>query len=346
MNTITLCLAVVLVQFLSYTTAAVSCLDEDGNPTDWWVILKTPEGYKYDVFDADSGEFTESQYTLQDASNGCLSHTLNQLYNADPNSIGHVFFDDQSPDNVEHWDNAHMKGDLGFDSNGGFWLVHSVPRFPNYTQFDYFYPEEETKFGQSYMCLNLDLTTINTVASFMMIDWPFVYDSNFPSALSNQLPNVQQLINGAHMNASTAQSNPFSTSNGKSFVQFAKNSQWNSDLYEGLVEPYIGLGMKVETWQNGENPLPSYCTPQYKYDSINIKSIKISSSVHWKETMDHSKWGVSIPNDKDDDSQKWACVGDINRMQSQRGRGGGTVCTQDVGLWDAFNSIIASSDDC
>ena len=44
--------------------------------------------------------------------------------------------------------------------------------------------------------------------------------------------------------------------------------------------------------------------------------------------------------------EKIVCVGDINRMCSQEGRGGGTLCTRDDALWHAFNKTITVIEDC
>jgi hypothetical protein len=48
--------------------------------------------------------------------------------------------------------------------------------------------------------------------------------------------------------------------------------------------------------------------------------------VAWPETHDHAKWGISTHSN-------WVCVGDINRMISQRKRGGGTIAFQNEILW-------------
>ena len=57
---------------------------------------------------------------------------------------------------------------------------------------------------------------------------------------------------------------------------------------------------------------------------ITLKSLDMPWG--WSESKDHAKWGISIENN-------WVCVGDINRMISQKKRGGGTIAFQDAALW-------------
>ncbi len=44
-----------------------------------------------------------------------------------------------------------------FDASGGFWLVHSVPRFPfaRNSSEPYTYPAYAKTYGQSFICLSL-----------------------------------------------------------------------------------------------------------------------------------------------------------------------------------------------
>jgi deoxyribonuclease-2 len=49
----------------------------------------------------------------------------------------------------------------------------------------------------------------------------------------------------------------------------------------------------------------------------------------WPETQDHAKWGITKKNN-------WVVVGDINRMITQRKRGGGAIALQDPKLWNGL----------
>ena len=56
-------------------------------------------------------------------------------------------------------------------------------------------------------------------------------------------------------------------------------------------------------------------------------------------TRDHCKWGISCTGST-------VCVGDINRMTSQKKRGGGTACIENPSLWKAIHALINSTDPC
>merc|ERR1711916_223054 len=77
------------------------------------------------------------------------------------------------------------------------------------------------------------------------------------------------------------------TVGGQKFTTFAKNAAWDSDLFEDLVAPKLDNGLLAETWMNGVNPLPSYCTPEYKYDVINIRELSIVLAVSTSRGRKH-----------------------------------------------------------
>jgi hypothetical protein len=86
--------------------------------------------------------------------------------------------------------------------------------------------------------------------------------------------------------------------------------------------------------------MPSYCKPTYTYDSMNVAEVTINANVKWTSTKDHSKWGISydIPN--------WVCIADINRMDSQTGRGGGAFCFQNSSLYYSILGFISAAQYC
>jgi len=249
-------------------------------------------------------------------------------------------YNDQTPDGAEHDSNGHTKGVVSFDSSGGFWLVHSVPEFLMPSSDGYSFPESGEEFGQSFLCLSLSASTINQIAALMQYNRPYIYDQSLGASLAKDYPAVLSLVNGSYIKDPVANLSLISTTGGTKFVAFAKTAEWNNDLYEFLVQPYFKMGMQWQTWQDGTGDLPSFCTPQYKYDSVDIQDLAIGSA-SWKDTDDHSKWGCSMKSQGD-----VVCIGDINRQSSQYARGGGTVCASSSSYYDTFSAIATSIASC
>ena len=115
------------------------------------------------------------------------------------------------------------------------------------------------------------------------------------------------------------------------FKVIAKNREWNGDFWNGLVGPALNDDMDDETWIRGQ--IPPIADTDGIHKTFDIKYINLGAlGVHWAwpETHDHAKWGITLHN-------PWVCVGDINRMISQRKRGGGTIAFQNQVLWQSLS---------
>ena len=100
---------------------SLGCQDETGAPVDGWTILKKVNGYEYFVYEAASGSFVESQYTLDQTTNGAIMRTLAPLYDmAVNNSFGYLYWNDNPPASGSTSYYAHSKGILATDSTQGF----------------------------------------------------------------------------------------------------------------------------------------------------------------------------------------------------------------------------------
>ena len=103
------------------------------------------------------------------------------------------------------------------------------------------------------------------------------------------------------------------------FKVIAKNRKWNKDFWNELVGTTLKEDMDVETWIRGK--IPPIADTDGIHKTFDIKYINLGPlGIHWAwpETHDHAKWGITT-------ASNWVCVGDINRMISQRRRGGGTI---------------------
>jgi len=328
---------------------------------DWFVVFKAPAipdnanphvkaGYSYMYADSNRPTLSWSEYTLNLNTTGSIANTVSQIYaSSTSTSVAWLMYNDQLP-NKDYEDYAHSKGVIITDQDEGFWLVHSVPRYPVELEnsSSYYYPAYETENGQSFLCVSYSISTIALIGKLLQINKPYVYESNFPPQFSLSLPTIAAVLKRNWITAPTSVYQRLVSVGGNTFVAFAKNSQWNKDLYEDAVEPFMSSGLWLQTWREGEKKdlMPSFCSPDHSYDSVNILSLIASDAqsgvnAFWRYTKDHSKWGVSMLA-----TLQFSCIGDINRMYSQFVRGGGTVCFQNSRIYKSMVGLINSTDIC
>ena len=324
----------------------VSALDENGRPVDWWFIYKVPElsagansdratGYEYVYYDASLDKahqrVDKSPYLLN-AGKGALNHTLNSVFQKPAATTGWILYNDEMPGSAKSKDDAnlgHSKGVIAFDtaSKTAYWLLHSWPKFA-----DPGAPRDPTpKYGQTYLCISLDIDSASQIAAQMAHHQePQTYHCR-----AANLPQTDPLF----LLTQQLKPNPPADSNvldlksrgGMPFKVIAKNRNWDKDFWNDLVGPTLKDDMDVETWIRGK--IPPIADTDGIHKTFDVKYINLGAlGLHWgwPETSDHAKWGITLRSD-------WVCIGDINRMISQRKRGGGTIAFQNETLWNALS---------
>lgn len=66
-----------------------------------------------------------------------------------------LMYNDEWPNGTSSQTAAHAKGVVAFDGRSGFWLVHSVPRFPPAPGVNYSFPITGLRYGQTMLCFSL-----------------------------------------------------------------------------------------------------------------------------------------------------------------------------------------------
>jgi deoxyribonuclease-2 len=267
------------------------------------------------------------------AGKGALDLTLDSVFNQPDATTGWILYNDEMPADAKKKDDGrfgHTKGVIAFDtaSKTALWLLHSWPKFA-----DPHASEMPTPiYGQTFLCLSLDLATAGTIAKQMANHQePQVYLPRVPATLgkSDPLYLLTQALNPnppGDANVIDCQSR-----GGLAFKVIAKNRQWGKDFWNDLVGPTLKADMDVETWIRGK--IPPTLDSDGIHKTFDVKYIDLSPlgvPWTWPETHDHAKWGITVDSD-------WVCVGDINRMVSQEKRGGGTIALQDAKLWAALS---------
>ena len=264
------------------SNSAVGCIDEDGNAVDWWMVYKMPQGFQYAYRDSSSRSESilsvTADKTLDCTTCGALGKTLHQIY-ANKNDLAYVLYNDEYPDSYPTPSNGtlmhggHSKGVLASNDQTGFWLIHSVPKFPDLTAASFTWTASH-EFGQSFLCLSVQASDVENIAKNLQYSYVHTYTWNIPSSLKSNFPNMQDTADGKGVDGTGIIS--FSIG-GTEFKSYSKSPSWNNDLYEFLVEPDLNIakGMFWETWRR--SPFEDkFCKGStYKFNSMNVQSMKL-----------------------------------------------------------------------
>ncbi|XP_026873210.1 deoxyribonuclease-2-beta isoform X2 [Electrophorus electricus] len=317
--------------FGSLCEADLSCLDEEGQPVDWFIVYKLPKytkgvvgsGVDYMYLDPSLLSWQLSTHVVN-TSKGAIGSTLSQLYHRyELNSSAYMIYND-APPVLKYLNNyGHTKGVLLFDESQGFWLMHSVPHFPPFPEMGYGFPSTGKLFGQMFHC------TTYSYREFQKI-----------SAYYTDMAAMAQLCAGEMPVVSPSRKlEKLKSVQGETFLSFAKSHSYVDDIYAGWVAQTLRTDVLVETWQREPHHLPSNCS--LPYHVMNIRSISLPGPVIFNSYEDHSKWCVSLEY-----KAQWACVGDLNREIGQAWRGGGLVCSPNPGVYRAFRQAVAWYKSC
>ncbi|XP_014662345.1 PREDICTED: plancitoxin-1-like [Priapulus caudatus] len=175
-----LLLLLLLLQCSSMSQAKTACVDVNNNAVDWFIMLKLPvtkhskdagfaAGVGYVYMDANVPKWRKYVKSLNDSDNpvGLLFQQLQS--NAKSEDFMHILYNDELPEGptTEHY--GHTKGFLGFDRDSGFWLVHSTPKFPGYTNATYYWPHNGRRNGQSFLCVTYAYSTLGEIATRQLL---------------------------------------------------------------------------------------------------------------------------------------------------------------------------------
>eukprot|EP01137_Pigoraptor_chileana_P025645 Opistho-2@95417 len=350
MAQISLGVAVLVASMLAGSAVAqLGCVGDDGKAVDWWIAVKFPKvsgaddvsaakGVGYMYMDTANTNFRIPNKGLDDVTSA-PGRTVQQVLD-NPSRYAYAFYNDQLKESTSSY-YAHAKGIVAYASTGGFWLVHSMPLFtdgPAKTK-KYTVPSNGVIYGQSFICVSLNIANINIVGTQLQYYNPQVYDSRADATLAAAAPNMAAFLGGTRLSKTAGSSAAkITTRGGVTFASFAKNAKWGKDLYSGLVGPNLKTDLIIQSWMRPVEA--SYLKPSVAYEAINAITYREPTTGYtWTETRDHSKWAISLSP-----SKGIVCIGDINKQKSQFSRGGGTLCVTSCAVYNQFRALIATTD--
>uniref|UniRef100_H0VJE2 Deoxyribonuclease-2-beta n=1 Tax=Cavia porcellus TaxID=10141 RepID=H0VJE2_CAVPO len=333
--------------------ATIACRNEEGEAVDWFIFYKLPKkqdkesretGLEYLYLDSTIRSWKRSELLIN-ATRSALGRTLQQLYETyafKDNNTAYVLYNDGVPKSAGYSRNfGHTKGLLLWNRIQGFWLIHSIPRFPPIPEEGYDYPSTGRRNGQSGICITFRYNQYETIDSQLLVCNPNIYSCSIPATFHQELFHLPQLCAGSHSakipvrHLTTLQS-----AQGQSFLHFAKSDSFHDDIFAAWMAQQLKTHLLTETWQRKRQELPSNCS--LPYHIYNIKAIKISHQSYFSSYQDHAKWCISQKGTKD----HWTCIGDLNRSPHQAFRSGGFICNQNQNIYQAFQKLVLYHEDC
>ncbi|XP_058129762.1 deoxyribonuclease-2-alpha [Anopheles coustani] len=335
---------------------SLGCRIENGEPVDWYYLYKLPKepsehdsptnGLRYvyvsskdehgeDILRWNSGHFTVNQ------SESAPGSTIVQPLSNEPTTLT-IIYNDEPANGPVDGERGHTKGVVSTDGKTGYWLIHSVPKFPPQIGTGYSYPHTGMLYGQSFLCISLDGSQMETVGHQLLFNEVNVYSARIPSHLTDRFP---MLTRAAKM-LPGEKSPPFysqqtiRSAGGVEFVTFAKSRLFAKELYADWIAPTLDVGLLVESWQHGAGNLPSECSGR-PHAVMNVQEVSIDGKERFATLKDHSKWAVD-----ESAESRWICVGDINRQEHQKQRGGGSVCRLSPDVAGLYRGMVDSVEPC
>lgn len=314
--------------------AGPKCLDGRGHPVDFWYAFKFPGNWQY-AYMARGVPLHQGAGVLGNGETA-LDRTLDQLYTGHEH-MSYAMWNDEKPRGEKvPAPKAHAKGVLAMGADHGYWLTHSVPKFPlppggrTKSSHSSYGAASQPKYGQSFLCISIGKSEVAELKKLFDLDRLVLYEAEDNADIGPDFTSwalQEEDINGS----TTSVTVRVHSLAGQPFTAFGKTGEANLELYSELVAPHFQKDFDCETWQNGAGRLAST-----RHDGLEVDNdmeVDFSSDVAVPESKDHSKWAVS----KDGHV---LCVGDINRQEGQKSRGGGTTCIQDPHIASQMLKIV------
>lgn len=300
-----------------FATAATSqCRDENGATVSWFVALREPNSRRYQFFDHKSSKFrtlgdeTFLKYLFQNVN---VQKDQLILWNDEPAAVSGQTISAPVKDTTS---TAHDKGVLfrGAGDRQGFFLLHSVPKFPEVSN-GVLNPVTpvSSSYGQSMICISTSSdSTYQSIWSHLKAQNAIIYFNSFffPVPPKTTVQVADSFIEG-------------------SFFRLVTKTILNlNPPFEGVLAPLFKTGWLVESWGR-----PYAANTYSPYRVINNEAVNFPAA-SYKDTMDHSKYALAF------DCRGLLCIGGMNHMDSQASRGGSFVCFTHPGLYDQFWNVI------
>jgi hypothetical protein len=339
-------------------TGSVEPRDMNGNPVDWWVIIKYPHeldnksktnckcyecegtpkpgsGNGACYFYADSNNQELTWYGEGNCINTCNNAMSRTIAQANSNNKFGTWNDQPEIGNNCGAPHAHSKGMVCYDQNGGFVLNTTTPHFPIDSTSTGNSPagcqdDDNLKAAQQFFCMSFSMSELKK--------WGQAIEN---ARLCGRQPwNVSEILsqNGISHGKSIVNV-PLKTRGGIPIVLTVKAGSDNYNPWS-LVSAGLGQPLQVASWtstKDGPKGSAWGTSPCYPGSKGMLQVVTMGSNDHgiFKATYGttHAKFAIGVRGD-------WVTFGSMNEQNSQAERGGDFYSMQNSNLWNTINQWI------
>uniref|UniRef100_A0A1I8EZF2 Uncharacterized protein n=1 Tax=Wuchereria bancrofti TaxID=6293 RepID=A0A1I8EZF2_WUCBA len=318
------------------------CRDQKNEDVDWFIF------YKIGRIKKSSAKFVRNGFAFLYMDANRQEWSLSAIFS--------IMYNDEFPypnNDTSSGTSGHTKGVVVFGKSNGFWLIHSVPKFPRNDTYEY--PFTGRHYGQMGLCISMYYSQLHKIAIQLYYNHLFIYSQRLPTQMADDIPILAKVVSREYHRAAPYVSRVVMYSSaGHEFVHFAKTRAFKRgnnlhkfiislfNLYFDLVAPSLKSSLKTETWQHETSKnrnLHSWCRKYSSFKVLDVKKVTLPFNITFPNALDHSKFAVAILN-LQNVSMPWICIGDINRQERQLLRAGGTMCFASSEVHSVYTAMV------
>lgn len=184
----------------------IGCRDESGELVDWFYLYKLPSRHEGEELNGVGGlrylyvtSLSFSDWTMSERfvneTNSMPGKTLSMIYERNPDNLVMIYNDEPTKGETDGT-RGHTKGVVVANDISGFWLVHSVPKFPPaLDEGSYGFPQSGTIYGQSFLCISFTGDQMDKVGKQLKFNEPHFYSSFVPEYLKTWVESLKLFRN-------------------------------------------------------------------------------------------------------------------------------------------------------
>ncbi|CDW52384.1 Deoxyribonuclease (DNase) II [Trichuris trichiura] len=276
--------------------AQVKCKDEAKNDADWSVFYVIPGSVDPQAYGAFSTavKWTDNLVELKEDT-GPLGELLKAFYDA-KDTYNIIAYNDFPPNFRQPSKcSSPVKGVLGYKDNDGWWLIHSVDKWPDLTENAFKPPPADAGL---IVCITLPFDQMEKWATVVYYQDPVVYYFKSVANAATSLESKDRLkaltIPAESVYTPYAKMDVIENIGGAKVHLFGMLAQSNQDIYSTYMAPLLKQSLIAWTKPTKTEKLEaSKCSTVYKLENVKPDSVITVKDKNVTREQDTARWVIS-----------------------------------------------------